>query len=127
MTIRDQPPLTRAELIENVRHKVGISAREASDILETMIDACVEELTQGGQIYISELGRFSVRWTSQRPGRNPKTGDPAMVPAKNRPTFAMSNTLRSAMLASSEGSGPSKDLFSQAGDDPDDGPGTQDN
>jgi integration host factor subunit alpha len=97
LTNRETSPLTRAELIEAVRQQVGLSHRDAGEILETMLNCISEVIAGGGQVYFNEVGRFRVRFTRPRPGRNPKTGVAAQVPARNRPTFTMSPSLRAEL------------------------------
>jgi integration host factor subunit alpha len=94
---KDVKPLTRAEITEHVRQRLRISAREADDILNSALDLVAEILEADGQIAIKNLGRFQVKPTPARPGRNPKTGSAVNVPARLRPTFAMSRTLRDHM------------------------------
>lgn len=82
-----------------VRDKVGISARDASNILDSMLETITEIIASGSQAVIPKLGVFEVTSTPARPGRNPKTGEFAEVPAKLRPVFHPSDSLRDRMKA----------------------------
>jgi integration host factor subunit alpha len=97
LTNRDLTPLTRAELVQVLRDRVGLSARDASRVLDTTLRVMTDHLAEAGRIQIAELGRFEVRHTPTRPGRNPKTGVAADVPARFRPCFNMSRSLRARM------------------------------
>jgi nucleoid DNA-binding protein len=91
-------PLTRAEIIQELRDRLSLSGKDAGKILENFLE-CVSEILEGsGQVSLIGLGRFQIKRTPSRPGRNPKTGHSAEVPAKLRPTFTMSRVLRDKMM-----------------------------
>jgi integration host factor subunit alpha len=98
LTNREIQPLTRADLILALRQKVALSANEASEIIEDTLEVVSQILQNEGQFIVSSLGRFYVKPTPARLGRNPKTGISATVPAKLRPTFSMNRHLRAQML-----------------------------
>jgi integration host factor subunit alpha len=93
----DPEGLTRAEIIQTLHDCLSISRRDAKDILESFIEILSRGLEEGAQITFTDLGRFQVKPTPSRPGRNPKTGQNVEVPAKNRPCFTMSRNLRTVM------------------------------
>lgn len=97
MTKTDTNALTRAELINVMRQRLAVSGRDASAILESFVEALTEGLESGCQVRLGALGRFRTRTSPARPGRNPKTGEPAQVPAHRRVSFTMSRALRLAM------------------------------
>jgi nucleoid DNA-binding protein len=90
-------------LVAELRERVGLSARDASRILDSALRIVCEVLADEGQVNIPELGRFMVMPTPSRPGRNPKTGEPVEIPAKLRPIFRPSRALRARMMARLEG------------------------
>jgi nucleoid DNA-binding protein len=98
LTNSENIPLTRADLIEALRQKVALSAGDASEILEDVLETISEVLQNSGQFIVPNLGRFYIKFTPARPGRNPKTGLSAVVPAQLKPTFNMSRHLRAKML-----------------------------
>jgi nucleoid DNA-binding protein len=97
LTRAEEGDLTRAEIIQLLHDRLAISRKDAKEILERFLDVLAKCLEDGERIVLSGLGSFQVRPTPARPGRNPKTGKVANVPAKNRPSFAMSQSLRAAM------------------------------
>jgi integration host factor subunit alpha len=92
------PPLTRAELVQILRERLSISSRDANKLIESALDTIAESLAGGGSVSLTGLGRFQVKETPARPGRNPKTGAYAEVPKHYRPTFTMSRHLRDRLL-----------------------------
>ncbi|MDR2339940.1 MAG: HU family DNA-binding protein [Deltaproteobacteria bacterium] len=91
-------PLTRAELIQILRERLSISSKDANRIIESALDAISDSLAKNGTVSLIGLGRFQVKLTPARPGRNPKTGAYAEVPKHFRPTFTMSRSLRDRLM-----------------------------
>jgi nucleoid DNA-binding protein len=92
--MKEGNPITRREIGERLSRRLGLSARESGLLLEAFLAAVSEQLAEGGAVTISGLGRFAVRATKARPGRNPKTGEAAAIPAALKPTFTLSRSLR---------------------------------
>ncbi len=89
--------LTKADLVEKVFSKVGLSKREATDVVEMMFEAVKDTLKKGEKVKISGFGNFVVRHKKARVGRNPQTGDEMMISARSVLTFKPSQVLK-AML-----------------------------
>ncbi len=86
--------LTKADLIERISNGLGLEARQSSDILEYLIETIKIELIKDGDISISGFGRWSTRKKNPRVGRNPKTGEEALISARRVVTFKPSKILR---------------------------------
>ena len=71
--------VTKADLIDAVRDEVGVTHREAAELVEGFIEMIAERLAAGETVKISSFGTFMVRDKGPRMGRNPKTGEPAPV------------------------------------------------
>lgn len=87
-------PLTRADIVQIIRGKLSLSGKDAGRVLETFVDCIAEAMAKGLTVSVPGLGRFGVRDTPPRPGRNPKTGVFAQVPGRRKPHFSMSRTIR---------------------------------
>ncbi|MDR3153533.1 MAG: HU family DNA-binding protein, partial [Deltaproteobacteria bacterium] len=94
----DLPPLTRSDIVRTIRDRLSLSGRDAGRVLQAMIDCLAEAMAEGRTVSIAGLGRFGVRDSPARPGRNPKTGVFAAVPGRRRPYFSMSRVFRNRML-----------------------------
>jgi len=86
--------LTKAHLIECIRSNNGLTFRQSTDIVETIIDIIKNTLESGDDVLISGFGKFCVKQKSERKGRNPATGDDQMLPARRVVTFKCSGKLR---------------------------------
>lgn len=101
-TTVDQDPLTRREIIDRLRRRLGLSAREAGLMLDAFLESLAEQLEEGGPVSLSGLGRFEAKTTPARVGRNPVTGQAAEIPARRRPVFTLSRTLRTILKETGE-------------------------
>jgi integration host factor subunit alpha len=66
--------MTKADLADRIYEKVGLSKKEASEIIETLFATMKSVLSEGESIKITGFGTFLVRKKGSRKGRNPKTG-----------------------------------------------------
>ena len=87
--------LTKADLSEKLHEELGLNKREVKDIVELFFDEIRTALESGNQVKISGFGNFDLRDKSERPGRNPKTGEEVPISARHVVTFRASNVLKS--------------------------------
>ncbi|KJZ07228.1 integration host factor subunit alpha [Marinomonas sp. SBI22] len=87
--------LTKADIAENLVDEVGLSKKDSKDLVESFFDVVRETLIQGEQVKLSGFGNFEVREKSQRPGRNPKTGEEIPITARTVVTFRPGQKLKS--------------------------------
>ncbi len=89
--------MTKADIVDAICQKIGLSKKESSDMVEDIFDLMKEHLEKGNQVKISGFGSFNVRTKKIRRGRNPQTGDAMDISARNVLTFKMSPVLKKAM------------------------------
>ena len=87
--------LTKAEVAEYLFEKVGLSKRDAKDMVEVFFEEIRETLETGEQVKLSGFGNFDLRVKSERPGRNPKTGEDIPISARKVVTFRPGQKLKS--------------------------------
>jgi integration host factor subunit alpha len=87
--------LTKAEVAEHLFEKVGLSKRDAKDMVEVFFEEIRETLETGEQVKLSGFGNFDLRVKSERPGRNPKTGEDIPISARKVVTFRPGQKLKS--------------------------------
>ena len=87
--------LTKAEVAEHLYEKVGLSKRDAKDMVEIFFEQIRETLESGEQVKLSGFGNFDLRVKSERPGRNPKTGEDIPISARKVVTFRPGQKLKS--------------------------------
>lgn len=89
--------MTKAELIDAVSEKSGVSKADAERTIATFFELVVASATQGDKIAWPGFGSFSTSKRKARVGRNPQTGAPVQVPASTAMKFTSSSTLKSAL------------------------------
>ena len=87
--------LTKAEVAEHLFEKVGLSKRDAKEMVEIFFEDIRETLESGEQVKLSGFGNFDLRVKSERPGRNPKTGEDIPISARKVVTFRPGQKLKS--------------------------------
>lgn len=86
--------LTKADLAKYLVDQIGITAREAKEIIELFFDFITDALTHGQQVKLSGFGNFILRDKKNRPGRNPRTGEAVDVSARRVATFHAGQKLK---------------------------------
>ena len=97
--------VTRAELREAVHRETGLPQSEAAELVETLIETIAERLSAGDTVGISGFGSFRVRDKGPREGRNPRTGEPAPIPARRVVAFRPSTLLKQRIAERMDGAG----------------------
>jgi integration host factor subunit alpha len=89
--------MTKADLVEKIFEKIGLSKKEAQEIIEILFDTMKQAFVEGESVKISGFGTFNVRQKMSRRGRNPKTGDDLEITPRRVITFRASNQLKSVV------------------------------
>ena len=84
---------TKPELIAAMAEKTGTTKADTGRMMDAFIAVIQGELTQGEKVRLDGLGILAPVSRAARTGRNPKTGEPVKVPAKNAVKFKMSAEL----------------------------------
>ena len=79
--------LTKAEIATHLSEKIGLSKREAKEFVESFFEEIKATLENGESVKISGFGGFELKDKSERPGRNPKTGEDIPIAARRVVTF----------------------------------------
>lgn len=86
--------LTKADMVEHLFEEVGLNKREAKDLVEMFFEEIRDALETGKNVKLSGFGNFMLRDKTQRPGRNPKTGEEIPVTARRVVTFRPGQKLK---------------------------------
>jgi len=91
--------LTKAEMAEALFQDMGLNKREARELVEMFFEELRTALASGEQVKLSGFGNFDLRDKSQRPGRNPKTGEEIPITARRVVTFRPGQKLKTRVEA----------------------------
>jgi len=87
--------LTKADLAEHLFNAVGLNKREAKELVEQFFETIRASLERGESVKLSGFGNFNLRDKSERPGRNPKTGEEIPISPRRVVTFRAGHKLKS--------------------------------
>jgi integration host factor subunit alpha len=91
--------ITKADLAEALNEQLGLNKREAKDLVEQFFEEIRQALEEGNNVKLSGFGNFTLREKSERPGRNPKTGEEIPISARRVVTFRPGQKLRARIEA----------------------------
>ena len=94
--------LTKADLADLLFEQVGLNKREAKDMVEAFFEEVRIALEVGDSVKLSGFGNFELRQKSERPGRNPKTGEEIPITARRVVTFHASQKLKATVSRSQD-------------------------
>lgn len=95
--------MNKAELINYIAEKVGVSRKQSEDMVETFVDVVTKTLQTGGEVTIAGFGAFSARTRAARPGVNPQSPSTKIqIPAVTVPKFKAGSNLKKALKEHSQ-------------------------
>ena len=95
--IEPSKTITKADLAEHLFEEVGLNKREAKEFVDLFFDEIRNALISEESIKLTGFGNFDIRKKSERPGRNPKTGQEIPITARKVITFHASQKLKEKM------------------------------
>lgn len=74
--------MNKKELIRQLADETGFKEREVRIVLDCLLRATMKELASDRSLILQSFGTFHAIWQTERPGRNPKTGEPKTIPSR---------------------------------------------
>jgi integration host factor subunit alpha len=93
--------MTKADLVENLYEKLGISKKECAELVDKFFELIKESLRNNEKVMISGFGTFIPREKKERKGRNPKTGETITIAPRRVLTFRLSQVFKKRLNGSS--------------------------
>jgi DNA-binding protein HU-beta len=89
--------VTKADLVNVMAEKAGLSKTDAEKALKAFTDAVTEALKAGDKVALVGFGTFSVGERAARTGQNPQTGAKIEIPAAKSPKFKAGKALKDSV------------------------------
>ncbi|WP_288739125.1 HU family DNA-binding protein [uncultured Parabacteroides sp.] len=89
--------MNKQELIRQLAGETGFHERQVRMTLDCLIRKTMEALANDQSLVLQTLGTFRSVWQTERPGRNPKTGEPKTVPSRFTVKFRPGNAFLKAL------------------------------
>jgi integration host factor subunit alpha len=86
--------ITKADIVEHLHDELGLSKSECKQLVEDFFQEIRDSLINNEEVKLSGFGNFELINKKARPGRNPKTGENAIITARKVVTFKAGNKLR---------------------------------
>jgi len=91
--------MTKVDLVDRVAATLQLPKHQTERVVELFFQCIIDALEAGDKMELRGFGSFRLRHRQPRIGRNPKTGDPVPIPAKQVPWFTVGKALRSLVDA----------------------------
>jgi len=91
--------ITKKELIDRVAEQEGCKRIVAKRIIQSFLDAIVDELGNGNRLEFRDFGVFESKIRASRQAQNPKTMDKVYVPSKRTVKFKIGRIMKERMLS----------------------------
>ena len=89
--------MNKAELVEAIVAKNGMTKKEAECALNATIEAIKDALKAGEKVQLVGFGTFAAKARAERTGVNPRTGEKITIEAAKIPTFVAGKALKDAL------------------------------
>jgi len=97
--------MNKSDLVDRLIERFPeLTRREVERSVSTILKAMTSQLAQGGRFEVRGFAVFSVHVLGGRPGRNPRTGETVVVPARHVVRFKPGKRLREGAVSSAVGS-----------------------
>ncbi len=90
--------MNKAELVEEVVGKVGLTKKETNNVVDAITSAITDSLTRNEKVTLVGFGTFEVRQRKARRGVNPQTRERLDIPTKNVVRFRAGKGLREKVV-----------------------------
>jgi DNA-binding protein HU-beta len=92
-------PLKASELIDHVASTAGVDAGTARKAVEAVFAGIVEAARKGEEVSVPSFGKFKVKDSAARQGRNPGTGEVIEIAASRKLGFVPAKHVKEALAA----------------------------
>ncbi|SCX35312.1 HU family DNA-binding protein [Agrobacterium rosae] len=88
---------TTNEIADKIASEQNLTKAQAKTIVESVFKQIADAAQAGAETSIPSFGKFKVKETAEREGRNPATGATIKIAASKKLTFAPGKTMKDAL------------------------------
>ena len=85
------------ELIAQIAEAHGVGKAQAKSIVENILKNIVDAAVSGAEVSLSGFGKFKVKATPEREGRNPASGEKIKIAASKKLTFSSAKLVKDTL------------------------------
>ena len=79
--------MNTSELVTKIAETNGVSKTQAEAIVDSMLNSIMSAAAKGEEISLPGFGKFKVKETPEREGRNPANGEKIKIAASRKLTY----------------------------------------
>ena len=79
--------MTKADIVNQIAKTSGIEKTTVSTVVEGLMDAVMDSMAGGENVYLRGFGTFEVKHRAEKVGRNISKNTSLTIPAHNIPKF----------------------------------------
>lgn len=83
-----------AELADKVANENGISKAAARGVIDSVFESIVAAVNAGDDVSLAGVGKFALKTTGERQGRNPSTGEEMTIKAQRKISFTPAKAVK---------------------------------
>lgn len=74
--------MNKQQLIQKLAVDTGLTEQKVRRVIDCLCQTTMETLAKGQPVTLLNFGAYRPVWQNERPGRNPKTGEPQLIRAR---------------------------------------------
>lgn len=86
--------MNNADLADHLSGATGSSKADARKAIDLIFAAIAEAATKGDEVALNGFGKFKVKDSPARQGRNPSTGEAMTIAASRKLTFTVAKAVK---------------------------------
>ena len=86
--------MNTTELVAKIAEAHGVTKAQAKSIVEDILKDIVDAAASGAEVSLPGFGKFKVKVTSEREGRNPANGEKIKIAASKKLTFSSAKSVK---------------------------------
>jgi len=86
--------MTKKKLVHRVHRTLRVTTRQAEEIVVAVFGGIMNGIIEDGYMSMRGFGKWRVLEKSERAGRNPRNGEPAVISARRVVKFKAGNILK---------------------------------
>lgn len=87
------------ELADKLAEQLDITKTNAKATIEAVFGAIVDAVNKGEEVSLNGVGKFALKETPEREGRNPSTGETITIKAQRKISFAPAKAVKDKLNA----------------------------
>ena len=86
--------MNHAELSDSVAASLGVSKADAKKAVDAVFAAIADAAAKGEEVSVNGFGKFKVKASAAREGRNPSTGETIQIKASKKLGFGPAKAIK---------------------------------